>query len=50
MILWLVISSFRNDEAVTGILNQIHTSDEQIFDRILIAEEQGMGPCHIQLL
>ena len=43
MILWLVISSFRNDEAVTGILNQIHTSDEQIFDRILIVDSEGTG-------
>lgn len=43
MILWLVISSFRNDEDVVRILNQAHASNDQIVDRILIVDSEGTG-------
>jgi GT2 family glycosyltransferase len=43
MIVWLVISSYRNDEEVLSILEQAHSSEEKPFDRILIVESEGTG-------
>jgi GT2 family glycosyltransferase len=41
--LWLVISSFRNDDDVMRILHQVHACHEQIVDRILIVDSEGTG-------
>jgi GT2 family glycosyltransferase len=43
MIVWLVISSYRNDEEVLRILDHAHSWDAKIFDRILIVESEGTG-------
>src|ERR1700730_3272851 len=43
MVVWLVISSRRNDEDILRILNQVHASDEKIADRILVVDSEGTG-------
>jgi GT2 family glycosyltransferase len=43
MVVWLVISSCRNDEDILRILNQVHASDEKIADRILVVDSEGTG-------
>jgi len=43
MIVWLVIASYRNDEEVLRILDQAHSSDAKLFDRILVVESEGTG-------
>jgi GT2 family glycosyltransferase len=40
---WLVISSCRNDADVIRILDQAHSSGEDVFDRILVVDSQGSG-------
>ncbi len=41
--LWLVISSYRNDDQVLGILEQVHASQEPMFDRVLVVDSEGTG-------
>ncbi len=50
MTVWLVIASYRNDKEVLRILEQAHSSDVKVFDRILIVESEGTGaiPCILQ--
>jgi GT2 family glycosyltransferase len=43
MVVWLVISSRRNDEDILRILDQVHASDEKIADRILVVDSEGTG-------
>lgn len=43
MVLWLVISSYRNDKEVITILKHVHASGEKLFDRILIVDSEGTG-------
>jgi GT2 family glycosyltransferase len=43
MIVWLVISSFRNDEEVIKILEEVHSSQERVFARTLVVDSQGTG-------
>lgn len=40
---WLVISSFRNDEAVIGLIEQAHNVTAEMFERILVVDSQGTG-------
>src|SRR6266581_6027039 len=42
-VLWLAISSYRNDEEVLKILDQAHGSSVQLFDRILVVDSEGTG-------
>ena len=42
-VLWLAISSYRNDEEVLKILDQVHQYPEQQFDRILVVDSEGTG-------
>jgi GT2 family glycosyltransferase len=43
MVVWLVISSCRNDEDILRILDQVHASDEKVVDRILVVDSEGTG-------
>lgn len=43
MAVWLVISTYRNDEEIARILEQVHASAETIFDRILVVDSEGTG-------
>ncbi len=43
MVVWLAISSYRNDEDVGRILDQVHGSSKQLFDRILVVDSEGTG-------
>ncbi len=43
MIAWLVISSYRNDEDVARILNQVHGCDQRPIDRVLVVDSEGAG-------
>jgi GT2 family glycosyltransferase len=43
MMVWLVISSYRNDEDVLRILGQAHACDKKILDRILVVDSEGTG-------
>jgi GT2 family glycosyltransferase len=43
MIAWLVISSYRNDEDVARILNQVHGCDQTVIDRVLVVDSEGTG-------
>jgi glycosyltransferase involved in cell wall biosynthesis/GT2 family glycosyltransferase len=44
MIVWLVISSYRNDQEVLGILNQVDACRAHLpFERILIVDSEGTG-------
>jgi len=43
MVVWLVISSRRNDEDILRILGQVHASQEKIVDRILVVDSEGTG-------
>src|SRR5689334_7284498 len=40
---WLVISSFRNDDAVLNLIEQAHHSASGLFERILVVDSQGTG-------
>lgn len=40
---WLVISSFRNDEAVIRLIEQAQCSATQFFEKILVVDSQGTG-------
>jgi GT2 family glycosyltransferase len=40
---WLVISSFQNDDDVIRILDQVQRFAEDVFERILIVDSQGSG-------
>src|SRR5713226_9005429 len=42
-VVWLVISSYRNDQEILRILEQVHLHEEKIFDRILVVDSQGTG-------
>jgi GT2 family glycosyltransferase len=43
MSVWLVISAYRNDNDVLRILDQVHASSEQPFERILVVDSLGTG-------
>jgi GT2 family glycosyltransferase len=43
MVVWLAISSYRNDEKVLRILEQVHEWPTAIFERILIVDSEGTG-------
>jgi GT2 family glycosyltransferase len=43
MRIWLVISSFRNDEQVIGIIDQVHKSAPDLFEQILVVDSNGTG-------
>jgi GT2 family glycosyltransferase len=43
MVVWAVISSYRNDEDVIRILCQVHASLEKIIDKILVVDSEGTG-------
>jgi GT2 family glycosyltransferase len=43
MIVWLVISSYRNDEDVARILDKVHGSKARFFERILVIDSEGTG-------
>ena len=43
MIVWLVISSYRNDEDVARILEEVHICERKIFDRVLVVDSEGTG-------
>ena len=43
MAVWLVISSYRNDGDIARILEQVHTSADCFFDRILVVDSEGTG-------
>ena len=43
MKVWLAISSYKNDENVLRIIDQVHNSPKRIFDRILIVDSEGTG-------
>lgn len=43
MIVWLVISSYRNDEDVARILDKVHESKAGLFQRILVVDSEGTG-------
>jgi GT2 family glycosyltransferase len=43
MVVWLAISSFRNDEGVVRILEQVHGCGRRIFERILVVDSKGTG-------
>ena len=43
MIVWLVISSYRNDEEVARIVEKVHESGATIFERILVVDSEGTG-------
>lgn len=43
MKIWLVISSFHNDDAVIGLIEQAHSVAGEIFERILVVDSQGTG-------
>jgi GT2 family glycosyltransferase len=40
---WLVISSFRNDEAVLRLIEQARNNASELFERILVVDSQGTG-------
>jgi GT2 family glycosyltransferase len=40
---WLVISSFRNDDDVIRILDQVQSVGRDVFERILVVDSQGTG-------
>lgn len=40
---WLVISSYRNDEDVARILEQVEACERTIFERILVVDSGGTG-------
>jgi N-acetylglucosaminyl-diphospho-decaprenol L-rhamnosyltransferase len=40
---WLVISSFQNDDDVIRILGQVHSFGRDVFERILVVDSQGTG-------
>jgi len=41
MIVWLVISSYRNDDNVARILEQVHGCERRIIDRVLVVDSEG---------
>lgn len=43
MVVWVVISSYRNDNDVVGILSQVRASLGKIVDRILVVDSEGTG-------
>jgi len=43
VVIWLVISSCRNDDQALKILNQVHGCSAKIFDRILVVDSEGTG-------
>jgi len=43
MTVWLVISSYRNDEEIARILERVHASGETVFEKILIVDSEGTG-------
>lgn len=43
MVVWLVISSYRNDEDVVRIIEQAHACDRRLFERILVVDSEGTG-------
>jgi GT2 family glycosyltransferase len=43
MRIWLVISSFRNDEQVIGIIDEVQKSAPDLFERILVIDSNGTG-------
>src|SRR6266849_3465097 len=43
MVVWVVISSYRNDKDVVGILGQVRASLGKIVDRILVVDSEGTG-------
>lgn len=43
MTVWLAISSYRNDEEVLRILDQVHSSAAKLFDRVLVVDSEGTG-------
>jgi GT2 family glycosyltransferase len=42
-LIWLVISSYRNDDEVVKLLDQAHDSAQDLFARILVVDSQGTG-------
>ena len=40
---WLVISSYRNDDEVIKLIDQTHISAPDLFERILVVDSQGTG-------
>jgi GT2 family glycosyltransferase len=40
---WLVISSFQNDDDVIRILDQVQSVGRDVFERILVVDSQGTG-------
>lgn len=43
MKVWLVISSYKNDDDVLRILDQVHAFDRTLFDGILVVDSMGTG-------
>ncbi len=43
MTVWLVISSYRNDEDVARILSQVHECNQRVFDKVLVVDSEGTG-------
>jgi GT2 family glycosyltransferase len=41
MVVWLVISSYRNDKEVARILEEVHECEPEIFARILVVDSEG---------
>ena len=41
MRVWLVISSYRNDDEVVKLIDQAHSSAQGLFERILVVDSQG---------
>jgi len=43
MVVWLVISSYQNDEDVARILTEVHGSDQRLISRVLVIDSEGTG-------
>jgi GT2 family glycosyltransferase len=43
MVVWLVISSYRNDSDILRILAQVHNCDQKFFSNILVVDSEGTG-------
>ena len=43
MIVWLVISSYRNDKEVLRILEESQASGQDLFQRTLVIDSEGTG-------
>ena len=41
MVVWLVISSYQNDEDVARILSQVHGCDQRLINRVLVVDSEG---------